>query len=189
MNKKFRVFFEFRVPLISYLLMFATIIFLYLFGRNFTPLHLKVQQCGILLMSLGFVLRILASATTKYMGKLKITGIYAVCRQPLLLSQLVSVLGLNLIVSDIFFLLISMIIFFCNDYLAMKKYDKILAHQYRDIWNIYSGNTNFVLPFNVRMQDVLRFSISANEMEGSRNLPIFLVIYLILIEIATLSGL
>ena len=188
MNERLRKFFEFRIPLISYCLMFVIILLLYLFNESFFPLHLKRQQCGILLLFAGFAVRVLASFTTRYLGKLKITGIYAICRQPLLLAQLISLLGMNLIVSNYFFFIASLFIFVCNDCLAMIKYDKILSHHYRDIWKIYSGQTNFILPSSSRMKDVFQPSLSVAEADNSSNLPIFLALYVILIEIATLSG-
>ncbi len=188
MNGRLRNFFEFRIPLISYGLLFGSLLVLYTFNESFFPLHLKTQQCGILILFFGFAIRILASATTRYLGKLKITGVYALCRQPLLLAQFISLIGLNLIVSNIYFFGISAIVFACNDCLAMKKYDKILAYHYRDIWKIYSEHTHFILPVGVRAKDVLQPSLSVNEMDSSKNTPIFLLIYAILIEIATLSN-
>ena len=188
MNERLRNFFEFRVPLISYGLVFVVIFVLYLFNESFFPLHLKVQQCGILLLFAGFAVRVLASFTTRYLGKLKITGIYALCRQPLLLAQFISLLGMNLIVSNYFFFIASLFIFVCNDCFAMVKYDKILAYHYRDIWKIYSAQTNFFLPSSARIKDIFRPSLSIAEADNSSNLPIFLVIYVILIEIATLSN-
>ncbi len=188
MNSKLRIFFEFRVPIISYILIFITIFVLFLCGVNYTSLHTKSSQIGTLLLLGGFGIRVLASLTTKYFGKIKITGIYAVCRHPMLLGQAISVIGLNCIVCNQYFFIISTIIFICNDFIATTKYDKILAHHYRDAWKIYSSQTNFILPFTSHIQDTTRSSISVAELKNSRNLPIFIVIYLILIEIATLSN-
>jgi hypothetical protein len=123
------------------------------------------------------------------MGKIKITGIYAICRHPLLLAQIISLIGLNVIVSNIYFSIASIIIFICNDYLSSKKYDKILSYHYRDIWSIYAKHTNFLLPITDRVKDVFSGSLSQSELEEGQNAPIFFAIYAILVETATLSNL
>lgn len=188
MSPKLRIFFEFRVPIISYLLIFITIFVLFLFNVEYKSLHIKTSQIGILLLLCGFGIRVLASLTTKYFGKIKITGIYAICRHPMLLGQMISVIGLNCIVCNQYFFIVSMIIFICNDFMATMKYDKILAHHYRDIWKIYSSQTRFILPFTNRIQDVMKLNISSAELNNSKNFLIFIIIYMILIEIATFSN-
>jgi len=189
MNNKLRLFFEFKIPLISYLILFLVIFVLFLFDCQFYSLSNKSSQIGSLILFIGFGLRILATVTTKYMGKIKITGIYAICRHPYLLAQIVSFIGLNIIVSNIYFLFLSTVVIICNDFLACKKYDRILAHHYKDIWHIYAKHTNFIIPFTKRAKDVFSASLSQYEFDNGRNTPIFLAIYAILVEIATFSAL
>ena len=188
MNDKLRVFFEFRLPLLSYVFLFICIIVLYCFNVQIPPLGIYQSQIGILFLFAGFGLRILASSTVKYLGKIKITGVYAMCRHPMLLGQFLSFFGLNLMVKNIFFTIFSIILFICNDFISCKKYDKILSHHYRDIWKIYAKHTNFVFPFTRRIKDTLTPSLSTSETENSHNFPIFLLIYIIMVEIATLSN-
>ena len=189
MNKKIKLFFEFRTPIITYTLLFVAIFILFIFGHNFQPLSSSQAQIGSLILFAGFGIRVLASITSKYMGKIKITGIYAICRHPFLLAQIVSLIGLNVIVSNIYFLTISAIVFICNDYFSSKKYDKILSHHYRDIWRIYAKHTNFLLPITSRVKDVFSGTLSQSEFENGQNTPIFFMIYAILVEIATFSNL
>ena len=186
---KMRTFFEFRIPLITYFILSIAILVLFLFDFQYQPLYTHRSQIGILVLFLGFLIRILASLTIKYLGKIKITGIYALCRQPLLLAQFLSIIGLNIIISNGYFAILSIVVFFLNDYLSMKKYDRILAHSYKEIWKIYAENTNFVIPFSRRVNDFFKQSLSIIELDNSSNLPIFILIYAILIEIATLSNL
>ena len=190
MNEKIRAFFEFRVPLIFYCTMFATIMILYSFGNQYQPLYTTQAQFGVLFLFFGFLIRILSSYTTKYMGKIKITGIYAFCRHPILLGQFFSLIGLNLIVLNIYFTMASIIIFTMNDCIASVRYDKLLSHYYRDIWKIYKSKTHFVFPFYTRTYNALSPSnLSIKSAEDSGNFVIFTAIYCILIEIATLSNL
>lgn len=189
MNEKIRMFFEFRVPLIFYCSIFATIITLYLFGIQYQPLYTKQAQFGVLFLFFGFLIRILSSYTAKYMGKIKITGIYAFCRHPLLLGQFFSLVGLNLIVSNIYFTIASIVIFAINDCIASIRYDKLLSHHYRDIWKIYKSKTHFVLPFYTGLYNTLSPNLSTKSVENSGNFIIFVAIYCILVEIATLGNL
>ena len=189
MNKKIKLFFEFKIPIISYVLLSIAIFIIFLLGHSFQSLSSKQAQIGSLILFAGFGIRVLATITAKYMGKIKITGIYAICRHPLLLAQIVSLIGLNIIVSNIYFFAASIIIFICNDYLSSKKYDKILSHHYRDVWKIYAKHTNFLLPITSRIKDVFAGSLSQSEFENGQNAPIFFIIYAILVEIATFSNL
>lgn len=189
MNSKIRLFFEFRIPLISYLLIFCVILMLFAFRVPFLSLENQFSQIGLLVLYAGYTLRVVASITMKYMDKIKITGLYAICRHPLLLAQIIMLIGLNFIVQNRYFVLISTIIFLCNDLLAAIKYDRILAHHYRDIWRIYAKHTNFLIPFTKRIKDVFIAKLSQSELENGQNAPIFIMIYLILIEIATISNL
>ena len=187
MNSKLRTFFEYRVPLISYLFLFIAIFILYLVGFEITSLSTIKNQVGSLILMLGFIMRIIASLTTRYLGKIKITGLYAICRQPLLLSQMISYIGLNIIIANHFFLLVTIVVFFANDVFSAKKYDKILCHTYRDVWKIYAKNTNFLFPVHIRWKDVFKKNISSTEIDNSHNFLIFLCICIILIEISALS--
>lgn len=187
MNSRLRTFFEYRVPLISYLFLFVSIFILYLVGFDITSLSTIKNQIGSLILMFGFTMRVMASLTTRYLGKIKITGLYAICRQPLLLSQMISYIGLNIIIANHFFLLITIIVFFANDVFCAKKYDKILRHTYRDIWKIYAKNTSFLLPTYIRWKDVFKKNISSIEIDNSHNFLIFLFICVILIEISALS--
>lgn len=189
MNEKIRVFFEFRIPLIFYCLVFVAIIILYLCGFQYQPLSTAQAQIGTLFLFFGFLIRVLASYTKKYMGKIKITGIYAICRHPMLLGQFFSLVGLNVIISNIYFSIVSSIIFATNDCIASIRYDKLLSHHYRDIWKIYATNTRFVLPFSTRTGDILSPSLSITSVDRSGNITIFIAIYCILIEIAIFSNL
>ena len=189
MSNKLRLFFEFRIPLISYLILFCVIFVLFLFDQQFQSLSIKSSQIGAIVLFAGFGIRVLATITMKYMGKIKITGIYAICRQPLLLAQIISFIGLNIIVMNSYFMLVSLIVFVCNDFFAYRKYDKILLHHYRDVWKIYSKHTNFLIPFTNRIKDVFNTKLSQSEFDNSRNTSIFLAIYAILVEIATFSNL
>ena len=188
MNNKLRVFFEFRLPLISYSFIFVSILLLFIFNFRIQPLTSHISQVGILLLFFGFGIRIIATSTVKYLGKIKITGIYAICRHPMLLGQFISFVGLNLMICNIFFTIFSIILFFANDYMSSKKYEKLLSHHYRDIWKIYSRNTNFVIPWIWRIKDAFIPSLSENEVDNGYNFSIFLVIYSIMVEIATLSN-
>lgn len=188
MNNRLRLFFEFRLPFVSYLILFFSILFLYFFGFEYATLGEYSSQVGLIILFIGFGIRVLASITIKYLGKIKITGIYALCRQPLLLGQFVSFIGLNIIVSNVYFCAISCLVFVCNDVLSAKKYDKILEHHYKDIWRIYAKNTNFVIPFTKRVNDVFKPSVSSMEIDNSKNTYIFIIIYAILVEIATLGN-
>ena len=189
MKNKLRMFFEFRIPLISYLLLFVVILVLFFFDYNFHSLSEKNSQVGAMILFAGFALRVLATTTMKYMGKIKITGVYAICRQPFLLAQIISFIGLNVIVCNSYFILASLIILICNDFLAYRKYDKILAHHYRDVWKIYAKHTNFLIPFTNRVKDVFECKLSQSELDNGQNAPIFFTIYAILVEIATFSNL
>ena len=188
MNNKIRLFFEFRIPLISYILIFIAVFISFLSGHTFQPLHTKLSQLGIIFIFLGFGIRVLSTITKRYMGKIKITGIYAVCRHPMLIGQFFAFVGFNIIVEDILFFVLSVFIFVINDVLSEKKYDKILAYHYKSIWKIYSSQTNFVLPFTTRINDVFKPSVSSAEIERGNNFAIFLAIYTILVEIATFSS-
>ena len=88
-----------------------------------------------------------------------------------------------------YFILASLIILICNDFLAYRKYDKILAHHYRDVWKIYAKHTNFLIPFTNRVKDVFECKLSQSELDNGQNAPIFFTIYAILVEIATFSNL
>ena len=46
MNNKIRLFFEFRIPLISYILIFIAVFISFLSGHTFQPLHTKLSQLG-----------------------------------------------------------------------------------------------------------------------------------------------
>jgi hypothetical protein len=70
-----------------------------------------------------------------------------------------------------------------------KKYDKLLARHYRDIWDIYAQSTNFVVPLTNRVKDVFRKSISVSESNKANNMIVFGAMYLFLVEIAVLSTL
>ena len=187
MDKRLRLFFEFRIPLISYFLFGIVIFILFLFNHRFQPLSTMLSQFGCFFIVSGFCIRLLASITTKYLGKIKITGIYALCRQPMLLAQIFVLIGFNLIVFNPFFLALSLIIFLSNDCVAMYKYDKILAHYYREVWQIYKSQTRFLLPITNRVNDVLHANTSVNEIANSSNTLIFLIIYALLVEIAMFS--
>ena len=189
MNEKIRMFFEFRVPLIFYCLVFISIIVLYLFGIQYQPLYTTQSQLGVLLLFFGFLIRIVSTYTTKYMGKIKITGIYALCRHPILLGQFLSFVGLNAIVSNVYFTAVSVIIFTVNDCISSIRYDKLLSHHYRDIWTIYKSKTHFVLPFYTGKHNALSSNLSTRTVESNGNFTIFIAIYCVLVEIATLSNL
>ncbi len=189
MNYKLKSFFEFRLPFISYCILFCAIFALFLSEQHFQALSTNSSQIGSLILFFGFGIRVLATITPKYMGKIKITGIYAICRQPLLLAQFISLIGLNIIVSNVYFFFISTIVFIFNDFLSLKKYDKILAFKYKDIWKIYAKHTNFVIPISNRIRDIFSSSISRSEFLDNQNTLIFIMIYAILVEIATFSNL
>lgn len=135
----------------------------------------------------GFGLRILATSTKKYLGKIKITGIYAICRQPLLLSQIFVIVGLNMLVRNVFFLSFSVVLLVVNDFLCAKKYDKVLSRYYRDVWKIYAEHTNFIIPFTKRVKDVFTKTLSTAEVEKSDNVYLFIALYIILIEISVFA--
>lgn len=188
MNKKLRLFFEFRIPLISYALFSIIIAIIFFTGHRFEPLSALHSQIGCILVIFGLFIRIIASVTIKYLGKIKITGVYAICRQPMLLAQFFVVIGFNIIILNPIFFASSVVIFFANDVLAMSKYDSILGHYYREIWQIYKSQTKFVLPFTNRVKDVFNSSLSVNELDNSSNTFIFLIIYALLVEIAMFSA-
>lgn len=190
MNDRLRYFFEFKVPLVSYFVLAIIIVGLYLYGFIPQPLTLTNAQIGGIIVFTGFILRTFATSTTAYLGKIKITGPYALCRHPLLLSQVITVFGLNIIMLNTFFMLLSTLVFFVNDYRFTKKYDKILAHTYKDIWKIYAKKTFFILPITKSVKNIFCIKqLSLKETEKHTNIPIFIFIYLILVEIATISGL
>lgn len=189
MNNKLRLFFEFKIPLISYIILFIALIVLFFFNVAFASLGNKSSQIGALVLFVGCALRTLATLTNKYMGRIKITGVYALCRQPLLLAQIIMLCGMNVIVMNEWFCLISIIVFLCNDCLAYRKYDKILSHHYRDVWKIYAKHTYFLVPITKRVKDVFNATLSQTELDSSQNAPIFLLVYFMLIEIATFSNL
>ncbi len=189
MNDKLRLFFEFRVPLFSYFLWGVAAFVVFLFGYEFQPLHTKVAQFGCIFIFSGLALRMAASMTVKYLGKIKITGVYALCRHPMLLAQFISFIGVNLLVQNPYFTIMACVIFLVNDCFSAKKYDKLLARHYRDIWEIYAQSTNFVIPLTNRVKDVFRKSISVSESNKANNMIVFGAIYLFLVEIAVLNTL
>ena len=127
--------------------------------------------------------------TVKYLGKIKITGVYALCRHPMLLAQFISFIGVNLLVQNQYFTILAIAIFIINDCFSAKKYDKLLARHYRDIWEIYKQSTNFIIPITNRVKDVFRKSISVGESNKANNMIVFGTMYLFLVEIAVLSTL
>lgn len=187
MSSKLRCFFEFRIPLISYFVLFVAIFILYLSGFEIPSLSTIRSQIGSIILMAGFVIRIIATITTRYMGKIKIVGVYAICRQPLLLAQIISFIGLNIIIANPIFILATTIVFIANDLFSARRYEKILLHHYKEIWKIYANKTKFLLPFTTRIKDVFRPSISSTELDNTHNTLIFIAIYIILVEISTLS--
>ena len=190
MHQKIKVFFEFKVPLFSYFILSAVIICLYFF--NFTPQPLTTfnSQIGGMVVFVGFLLRTLITSTSTHFDKTKITGIYAVCRQPLLLSQLIIFIGFNIIMLNIFFVVLSLLTFLANDYLLAKKYDKILSHYHKNTWKNYTKQTNFVIPTLSNINNVLTpQTLNVKKHNKNHNTLIFLLIYVVLIEIATISNL
>ncbi len=188
MNTRLVSFFEFKIPAISYIILMLVVFLLFLFDNHFLPLSSSSSQIGSLILFFGFGVRVIATKTSKYMGKIKVTGIYAICRQPLLLAQIISLIGLNIIVSNIYFMFISMILFVCNDLFAAIKYDKILSHHYKDIWTIYAKYTHFLMPISSHFKDIFSKSFEKDKYNNS-NIVIFCLIYLILVEIAIFSNL
>ncbi len=187
MSNKLRFFFEFKLPFLSYCILSISILIIYLSGFEIQTLSTIKSQIGSIILMAGFVLRIIATTTTRYMGKIKIVGVYAICRQPLLLAQIISFIGLNIIIANPIFVLITIIIFITNDLFSARRYEKILLHHYKEIWKIYASNTKFLLPFTKRVKDVFRPSISSKEIDNSHNTLIFIAIYIILVEISILS--
>ena len=189
-NQKIRIFFEFKVPLLSYLILSITIVCLYFF--NFTPQPLTAinAQIGGMVVFTGFLLRTLTTSTPMQVDKKKITGIYALCRQPLLLSQLIVFVGFNIIMLNMFFVVLSFLIWLINDYLSAKKYDKILSHNNKHTLNNYTKQINFIMPNLSNITNVLTPSgFNVKHINKNQNTPIFLLIYAVLIETAVLSGL
>ena len=187
MSEKIRIFFEFRVPLITYFLIFIALVIMHFTDIEFHNFNSITSQIGGLVLFGGFGIRILATSTKKYLGKIKITGIYALCRQPLLLSQIFVIAGLNMLVRNLFFLAFSIILLIVNDFLCARKYDKVLSRYYRDVWKIYAKHTNFIVPFTKRVKDVFTKTISTAEVEKSNNIYLFAVIYIILVEISVFA--
>lgn len=188
MHPRIRVFFEFRVPLLSYLILSAVIVCL--FFSNFTPQPLTTinAQIGGMVVFIGFLLRIFITSTSIHFNEKKITGIYALCRQPLLLSQFIIFFGFNIIISNMFFVVLSLLTFLINDYLFAKKYDKILSYYNKHTWNTYAKQTNFIIPTLSNITNIstpLVFNVKKTN--KNQNTPIFLSIYILLIEIATVS--
>ena len=188
MSEKIRRLFEFRIPLISLVLYSAIIFVLFLFREKFDNLNEIHSQVGAIILSAGFVLRVVASLTIKVKNKIKITGVYAICRQPMLLAQLLFVIGLVLVVANIYFFFFATVIFVCCDYFSAKKYDKMQEHYYKDIWKIYKSKTNFLLPSFRRWYDIQKIELSVVELDKSRNIAIFCALYFILVEVAILSS-
>ena len=111
----------FRVPLFSYCLWGISAFVVFLFGYEFQPLHTKVAQFGCIFIFSGLALRMAASMTVKYLGKIKITGVYALCRHPMLLAQFISFIGVNLLVQNPYFTIMACVIFLVNDCFSAKK--------------------------------------------------------------------
>ena len=191
MNRKVEVFFEFRLPLISYCVISIIILFLYRFHNLILqPLNTIYSQVGGMLIFIGFLLRVFTTSTSVDFDKTKITGIYALCRQPLLLSQFIVFVGFNIIVLNIFFTTTSLLTFLINDYLCAKKYDKILSHYHKNTWKTYTKHIHLFIPTLSNIQQILTpQTISVKKTNKNQNMPIFFLIYTVLIEIATLSGL
>lgn len=187
MSNKLRCFFEFKIPFLSYCILFVSIFIIYLSGFEIQSLSTIRSQIGSIILMAGFVIRIIATTTTRYMGKIKIVGVYAICRQPLLLAQIISFVGLNVIVANPIFILATIIVFITNDLFSARRYEKILFHHYKEIWKIYASNTRFLLPLTKRVKDVFRASLSSKELDNTQNVLIFIAIYIIFIEISTLS--
>ena len=188
MHQKIRVFFEFRVPLFSYLILSAVIVCLYF--SNFTPQPLTTikSQIGGIVVFMGFLLRLFITSTSIYFNGKKITGIYALCRQPLLLSQFIIFVGFNIIVLNMFFVVLSLLTFLTNDYVFAKKYDKILSYYNKHTWNNYAKQTNFIVPTLSNITNILTpLVFNVKKTNKNQNTPIFLSIYILLIEIATIS--
>ena len=188
MHQKIRVFFEFRVPLFSYLILSAVIVCLYVFHFTPQPLTTINAQIGGMVVFVGFLLRILTTSTPCH--KTTPTSVYALCRHPLLLSQFIIFIGFNVIMLIIFFDALSLLTFLTNDYLFAKKYDKILSRYNKNIWKNYTKHTNFVIPTLsniINIQTIPTLSIKKNN--KNQNTSIFLSIYAILVEIAIISSL
>ena len=190
MNKRIRLFFEFKVALLSYLIVAIIILGLYFFNITPKPLTTFNSQIGGIIIAVGFLLRTITITTLTVFDKHINTGIYALCRQPLLLSQFIVFTGLNIVVWNIFFLILSIVTFLTNDCLFAIKYDKILSHYYKNIWKTYTKTTNFIIPTLSRIKDVfIPPRLNTKKNNSNQNTLVFLSIYIILIEVATLSGL
>ena len=191
MKKKLRLFFEFKVPVVSYFILAVVIFCLHHFNIiTQKPLTTFNAQIGGIILFSGLLLRTITTSTIRNLNNNNITGIYALCRQPLLLSQFIIFTGLNVIILNVYFMVLSLLVFFANDCLLARRYDKILSHYHKKQWITYTKHTNFVIPTLSKITHVLiKQNINPHKTNDNKNIWIFLSIYCILTEIATISNL
>ncbi len=177
-------YFEFFIPFTSIILSFVSLLILAFFNL-LKPISINMLygQIGLCILGIGILIRFKAFNTKAYYGTIKITGIYAIVRQPIFLSTWIIFLGLNIIVFNLYYLCFSVAILFILNFNATKKYEKILKRKYKDIYQIYENSTYLFLPFPIRIRDVFKNKVygTAKFLDDYNTILIFGLLYAILV--------
>ncbi len=139
-------------------------------------------QIGTIAIFIGFLLRVVAIDTKRYLETIKITGIYAICRQPILIADALVVLGFNIIAGSLIFTVVSILFFLIFEVNYFWQYDKILQYSFKDVYKIYARYIHFVIPAAPKLKDLRIYKINLhNIINNNQNKIIFILIYLFLI--------
>lgn len=170
-------YFDFHIQLVSLVILIIGGLLLSFFDNNIVNLSSIKGQIGLMFVLFGFLLRVFATKTAKYMDAIKVTGIYAFCRQPMLLAAVFIFVGFNVIVYNIKFIPISIVIFALINVLSAFKQESFMSYYFRDVWPIYKKNTGMILPFPCRVYDLLSIKLTKNHDQLLKNIVFFITIY------------
>lgn len=137
---------RYRVHL-GHIIFYAIIYYCFFYAKiEVQPFLSPLYIAGIVVIAMGLLVRSLSAGAIKKNQELSTTGIYAIARHPLYLGSLLIVIGLNLVVFNIAFLIGTAILYTLPHYSAITREEAFLTQAFPEQWAEFVRTTPAVLP-------------------------------------------
>jgi protein-S-isoprenylcysteine O-methyltransferase Ste14 len=181
-TEKIHNFFDFHIFIFTVFFHLLLLFFVTIKSKGTVDIASFQGQIGTIIIFIGLLLRIFAADTKRYLNTIKVTGIYTVCRQPMLVADAIMLIGFNIIANRILFTLLSSVFFIIFEVNYFWQYDKILQHSFKDVYKIYSKYVSFIIPTIPKIKDFRMYKINLQNITSNNyNRIIFTLLYLFLI--------
>lgn len=147
----------------------------FLFRHSVPKVDTLHTSITIGIFTLGIVLQFLVVNQLHTSNDLKQTGMYAICRHPLLISRILCGLSMSLLLKNIIGSSILIIFLIVNMIVKIRRNENNLSKQFPESWTRYKKKVNMILPSIFNMKDILDYKMYIN-LDKARDIWIYYIL-------------